>query len=141
MAGGFTLGILAILSIYSLALMWERWSYYKKSIKGLPRFVERLRKFLKDGDLKGALEHSQRGAPDRSGCEMPLRRVPCSCQSFLVAPAVREGAPALGVDRPLAAFEGAGQGLALLALAGAGMPGFGHPGRVQLDLEVAGDLA
>lgn len=54
-SGGFTLLPLILLSVYSLALVWERWRFYQRAIAGLPRFIERLRAMVDAGDLKEAL--------------------------------------------------------------------------------------
>jgi len=54
-SGGFTLLPLILLSVYSLALVWERWRFYSRSIAGLPRFIERLRAMVDAGNLKEAL--------------------------------------------------------------------------------------
>jgi biopolymer transport protein ExbB/TolQ len=54
-SGGFTLLPLVLLSIYSLALIWERSSFYRKALGGMPRFLERLRQALRSGDPKEAV--------------------------------------------------------------------------------------
>lgn len=59
-AGGPTLLLLAGLSIYSLALLYERWNYYRKATKGLDAFVLRLRQALAKGDLKETLDLAKR---------------------------------------------------------------------------------
>ncbi|MBI4348647.1 MAG: MotA/TolQ/ExbB proton channel family protein [Elusimicrobia bacterium] len=60
MAGGPTLALLVALSIYSLALLYERWNFYRKATKGLDGFVQRLRQALAKGDLKETLELAKR---------------------------------------------------------------------------------
>ena len=60
LTGGFTLAVLAALSVYSLAVVWERWNFYKKSLAGLPHFLSRLRHILSAGDLKEAVTLCQR---------------------------------------------------------------------------------
>ncbi|MBI5201354.1 MAG: MotA/TolQ/ExbB proton channel family protein [Elusimicrobia bacterium] len=59
-AGGPTLFLLIGLSIYSLALLYERWTFYKKATKGLDGFIQRLRQALAKGDLKETLELAKR---------------------------------------------------------------------------------
>ena len=59
-AGGPTLLVLILLSIYSLALLYERWTFYRKATKGLEGFVQRLRHALAKGDLKETLELAKR---------------------------------------------------------------------------------
>jgi biopolymer transport protein ExbB/TolQ len=53
-AGGVTLLLLAALSVYSIALMWERRSYFRKALAGVDRFLERLRQAVSSGELKEA---------------------------------------------------------------------------------------
>ncbi|MFA6093225.1 MAG: MotA/TolQ/ExbB proton channel family protein [Elusimicrobiota bacterium] len=55
LSGGFTLLPLVLLSVYSLALVWERYQFYKRSLDGLPRMLERLRAMVLDGKLREAL--------------------------------------------------------------------------------------
>ncbi|MBI5243679.1 MAG: MotA/TolQ/ExbB proton channel family protein [Elusimicrobia bacterium] len=57
LSGGFTLLPLLLLSMYSLALVWERYAFYTRSIAGLPRFLDALRSMLSAGELKDALAH------------------------------------------------------------------------------------
>jgi len=59
-AGGPILYLLVGLSVYSLALLYERWSFYKKATKGLDGFVQRLRQTLAKGDLKETLDLAKR---------------------------------------------------------------------------------
>lgn len=55
MAGGFTLGILALLSVYSMAVIWQRWRYHRAALGGVPSFLRSLRKALEGDDLRAAL--------------------------------------------------------------------------------------
>lgn len=59
-AGGLTLGLLIALSIYSLALLYERWNYYRRVTKGLDGFLQRLRSALAKGDLSEVLNVAKR---------------------------------------------------------------------------------
>ena len=55
MAGGFTLGILALLSIYSIAVIFQRYYYYRKAVGPLSGFVAKLRKLVESGRLNDAV--------------------------------------------------------------------------------------
>ena len=55
LSGGFTLLPLVLLSVYSLALVWERYNFFSRSVRGLPRFIESLRAMIAAGKLKEAL--------------------------------------------------------------------------------------
>ncbi|MFA6029483.1 MAG: MotA/TolQ/ExbB proton channel family protein [Elusimicrobiota bacterium] len=55
LSGGFTLLPLVLLSVYSLALAWERYRFFRRSLDGLPRFLERMRALVVDDKLKDAL--------------------------------------------------------------------------------------
>ena len=50
-AGGVTLWLLISLSIYSIALMWQRWRYLRRSIRGLPALLDKVRSVLSSDDL------------------------------------------------------------------------------------------
>lgn len=54
-AGGPVLVLLILLSIYSFALIWERWRFYQRSISDLKPLLEKVRGFLKDAKLTDAL--------------------------------------------------------------------------------------
>jgi len=54
-SGGVTLLFLIALSIYSLALIWERWRFYGRSLSGLPQFLEKVRGILTGGQLNDAV--------------------------------------------------------------------------------------
>ncbi|MDQ7774121.1 MAG: MotA/TolQ/ExbB proton channel family protein [Elusimicrobiales bacterium] len=51
-AGGPVLLVLTALSIYSIALIWERWTAYKRTFGGLGELMQKLRALLKAGDLQ-----------------------------------------------------------------------------------------
>lgn len=51
-AGGPILFFLVGLSIYSIALIWERWTVYKRTFSGLEELLHRTHTLLKTGDLK-----------------------------------------------------------------------------------------
>ena len=54
-SGGVTLAFLILLSIYSLALIWERWRFFQKSLSGFDHFMGQIRKALKDETLTEAV--------------------------------------------------------------------------------------
>lgn len=54
-SGGVTLFFLIALSVYSLALIWERWRFYGRSLSGLPQFLEKVRAILSGGQLNDAV--------------------------------------------------------------------------------------
>ncbi len=51
-AGGPILFVLVALSIYSIALIWERWTVYKKTFSGLEDLVHKAHALLKAGEIK-----------------------------------------------------------------------------------------
>lgn len=51
MSGGVTLACLILLSVYSIALIWERWRFYGRSLAGVETLLEKVRGLLKDGTL------------------------------------------------------------------------------------------
>ncbi|MBI4386975.1 MAG: MotA/TolQ/ExbB proton channel family protein [Elusimicrobia bacterium] len=56
-AGGVVLFLLAGLSVYSLALIWERWNFFRRAMRDLRSLEQRLRRDLEGGDLHEALNH------------------------------------------------------------------------------------
>ena len=54
-SGGATLFFLIALSIYSLALIWERWRFYGRSLGGMPQFIEKIRGIMASGNLNEAV--------------------------------------------------------------------------------------
>lgn len=55
-AGGPVLLVLTALSIYSIALIWERWTAYKRAFGGLSELMQKLRALLKANDLQQIAE-------------------------------------------------------------------------------------
>jgi biopolymer transport protein ExbB/TolQ len=53
-AGGPVLALLIGLSIYSIALIWERWKFYGRSLAGLPALLEKVRYAAREGTLAEA---------------------------------------------------------------------------------------
>lgn len=58
-AGGVTLFLLIGLSVYSLAMMWERWSVYRRSLRGLDTFLDRLRQSLAKGQFHELMDYCE----------------------------------------------------------------------------------
>lgn len=54
-SGGVTLAALILLSVYSIALIWERWRFFSRATAGLDHFLDKLRDILKEGDLSEAV--------------------------------------------------------------------------------------
>lgn len=51
-AGGPVLFLLAALSIYSIALIWERWTVYNRTFSGLEDLLHKIHALLKAGELR-----------------------------------------------------------------------------------------
>ncbi len=51
-AGGPILFLLAGLSIYSISLIWERWTVYKRTFSGLDDLLHKIHALLKTGELR-----------------------------------------------------------------------------------------
>lgn len=54
-AGGPVLIFLIALSVYSLAIIWERWKFYSRSTGDLKPLLDKVRAHLKEGNLNEAL--------------------------------------------------------------------------------------
>ncbi|MDE2237827.1 MAG: MotA/TolQ/ExbB proton channel family protein, partial [Elusimicrobia bacterium] len=54
-SGGPTLAFLIVLSIYSLAVIWERWRFHRRGLAELPGFVQKIRQILASGNLGEAV--------------------------------------------------------------------------------------
>ena len=59
-AGGPVLFILISLSIYSIALIWERWSTYQKTFKGMDDLLHKIHILLKAGEIRQIAEFSSK---------------------------------------------------------------------------------
>ncbi len=55
-AGGPILFILISLSIYSIALIWERWTTYNKTFKGMDELLHKVNQFIKSGETRQITE-------------------------------------------------------------------------------------
>ena len=51
-AGGPVLFLLAGLSIYSIALIWERWTVYKRTFNGMEDLLHKIHILLKAGEIR-----------------------------------------------------------------------------------------
>ncbi len=51
-AGGPILFLLAGLSIYSIALIWERWTVYKRTFSGMEDLLHKIHALLRTGEMK-----------------------------------------------------------------------------------------
>lgn len=58
-SGGVTLAFLICLSIYSIALIWERWRFYSRSTAGLKAFIDKIHSILDKGELSEAVTASK----------------------------------------------------------------------------------
>ncbi|MBI4374827.1 MAG: MotA/TolQ/ExbB proton channel family protein [Elusimicrobia bacterium] len=54
-AGGPTLALLGLLSVYSIGLIWERWRYFKRCTAGVKAFLDKIRHLRQGGDLGSAV--------------------------------------------------------------------------------------
>jgi len=59
-AGGVTLWLLIALSIYSIALIWQRWRALRRATHGLDPLLEQLRQALAAGELAQAVQLCQK---------------------------------------------------------------------------------
>lgn len=54
-SGGVTLWLLIALSVYSVALIWERWRFHDRGTAGQRTFLDKVRQILQDGNLQEAV--------------------------------------------------------------------------------------
>lgn len=130
-AGGPTLAVLAILSVYTLALIWERWTYFRKSHKALDGFLDRLRASMNKGDLSEsvALCKAHRGPAS----EIVMASLVGSPQKD-----ERKRATERTLEKQLARFQ---QGLGTLGTIGSTAPFIGLFGTVVGVMRAFRDLA
>ncbi len=55
-AGGVTLFVLIALSVYSLALLYERWNYFRKATDDLEPFLRKIKHYLGKGEMTHVLD-------------------------------------------------------------------------------------
>lgn len=58
-SGGPTLAFLILLSIYSIALIWERSRFYSRSTAGMKAYLDKIRQVIDKGDLADAVTASK----------------------------------------------------------------------------------
>ncbi len=58
-SGGVTLAFLVLLSVYSLALILERWRFFARSTGGSKSFLDKIRQIIEKGDLADAVAVSR----------------------------------------------------------------------------------
>jgi len=51
-SGGLTLLVLAVASVYSFALIWQRWTVYRKAMGGLDPFIRHAKHLIEKAQLK-----------------------------------------------------------------------------------------
>lgn len=71
-AGGPILFGLVALSIYSIALIWERWSTYKKTFKGMDELLHKIHVMIKNGETRQIAEFC---AKTKSPCTDIIHKV------------------------------------------------------------------
>ena len=55
-AGGPILIVLAAISVYSIAIIFERWNYYRMKLSGSSELGREVRRAVAAGDVRHALE-------------------------------------------------------------------------------------
>ena len=144
-AGGPTLAILIFMSIYSVALIWERWRFHRKGASGIQPLLERVRKTLAEGKVNDAVAlcknnaslaapvlmaaltgHSNREERKRQaqraaerGCEALERRLTILGTIASTSPYIGLFGTVLGVMRAfhdLASATGAGPGVVAIGI-------------------------
>ncbi|MBI5209172.1 MAG: MotA/TolQ/ExbB proton channel family protein [Elusimicrobia bacterium] len=114
-SGGPTLALLAGLSVYSVALIWERWKTYQRSAGDLARLVDKLRAMIQQGSLadavglckghkglaSGVVMASLTGSPDREDRKRSTQR---AIERALAE--LQKGLTALGTIASVAPFIG-----------------------------------
>ena len=66
-AGGPIFFILVGLSIYSVAIIWERWKKYKATFSGMKDFIRKTHSLVKAGNIKRVGEISSKQKKRLSG--------------------------------------------------------------------------
>ena len=63
-SGGPTLAFLILLSIYSVALIWERFRFFRRQTSGLKPFLNKIRRSAQEGNFSEAITlcHSYQGS-------------------------------------------------------------------------------
>lgn len=130
-AGGPVIILLGLLSIYSIALMWERWSAYRKTLSGLGKLLDNVRKLLASGDITAI----------RDICKNSRT----SSEEILFVAATRRGSQVEKRESVAKVIEwhatGLHKGLAILATIGSTSPFIGLFGTVLGIIRAFRDLA
>lgn len=114
-AGGPTLACLIALSVYSIALIWQRWRFLNRSTSGFPQFMEQLRKIMANENLSDAVKICQNhkglagpilmtclmGSPNRDERKRAVDRSVAQALS-----ALQKGTSVLGTIATVAPFIG-----------------------------------
>lgn len=130
-AGGVTLTVLAGLSIYTFATIWERWRFYKKSLASHAQLMRQLKHQLEEGQLQEATKACKRHPG--AGATVVL--------ACLIGPSgkkERQGATERALERQVAALENR---LASLGTIGSTAPFIGLFGTVLGVMRAFRDLA
>jgi biopolymer transport protein ExbB/biopolymer transport protein TolQ len=130
-AGGLTLGTLAVLSVYSLAVIAQRWKLYSATVSGASLFLSRARKLAKDDNLKEVSGLAQRHKGPASNVVM----------AALVGPTgknARRAAAERALEQEIAVLE---KGLPVLGTIGSTAPFIGLFGTVLGVMRAFRDLA
>ncbi|OGR82424.1 MAG: hypothetical protein A3J74_07975 [Elusimicrobia bacterium RIFCSPHIGHO2_02_FULL_57_9] len=115
LSGGVPLLVMVLLSIYSIALIWERWRFFKRSTAELKEFLGRLRRIREGGDLAEAVTlcRSHKGPASSivmaslSGPTNREERRRCAQRAIdRAAAGMQRGMPTLGTIASTAPFIG-----------------------------------
>ncbi|OIO11232.1 MAG: hypothetical protein AUJ52_02295 [Elusimicrobia bacterium CG1_02_63_36] len=130
-AGGLTLAALIALSVYSLAIIAQRWKLYRRSVTGSADFLPRARKLVKEDKLKdlSALAHRHGG---------PASKVVMAALTGPSGKGERRAAAERELEMQIAALE---HGLPVLGTIGSTAPFIGLLGTVLGVMRAFRDLA
>lgn len=130
-AGGFTLAVLVVLSVYSLALVWQKYALYRQVVGPLPELVARLRRIIESGKLAEAVSLCKTAKGPASDVVMAALRGPSGKEE-------RRAAAERTLEREVAALE---RGLPVLGTIGSTAPFIGLFGTVLGVMRAFRDLA
>lgn len=130
-AGGLTLFTLAALSIYSLAIIAQRWKLYRDSVAGASDFLAQARRLVEDGRLPEVAALAKR----RGG---PAAKVVTAVLVGASGKNERRAAAERALEREVAALE---KGLPVLGTIGSTAPFIGLFGTVLGVMRAFRDLA
>ncbi|HBL18631.1 MAG TPA: hypothetical protein DD417_18195 [Elusimicrobia bacterium] len=130
-AGGFTLGVLIVLSVYSLGLVWQKLVVYRRVIGPLPGLVDRLRRIVESGKLAEAVALCKAAKGPAADVVMAALRGPSGKEE-------RRAATERALEREVAVLE---RGLPVLGTIGSTAPFIGLFGTVLGVMRAFRDLA